>query len=395
VGVDAHVTCPLCAGRETFVFLHRPRVPVHQNLLHETGEAARAAVRGELEMRACPGCGFVFNGAFDSGLLEYGERYENSQNASPVFSAYVDTLVRRLSRLSEFRSGEILEIGCGNGAFLRRLLTQPGVAARGIGIDPAYVGPESMLGGRLRFERSLYVPGASPSADAVVCRHVVEHVPRPLQLLRDIASAAHADQPVRIFLETPCVEWILRGGVVWDFFYEHCSLFTPESLREALVRAGFGGVSVKRAFGDQYLCADATTAETESPTTRDAHELVALARARVDASTETRLAGVVAELAARGPTMIWGAGAKGATFCDIVDPDGSRLAGVVDVNPAKQGRFIPGTGHPILSPEDAVARGIMTAVVLNPNYVSEVAALLRRLGSGASVRDLTRELRCG
>src|SRR5262249_12083628 len=92
----------------------------------------------------------------------------------------------------------------------------------------------------------------------------------------------------------------------------------------------------------------------------------------------------------RGPVMAWGAGAKGATFCNLADPAARLLAGVVDVNPAKQGKYLPGTAHPILSPEAAVSAGLTAALVLNPNYVAEVADRIARLGSAAAVIDLMR-----
>jgi SAM-dependent methyltransferase len=386
--------CPLCGDRSTSEFLARYSVPVHQNLLHETEESARSARRGALEMRVCPSCGFVFNRAFDPALLDYGARYDNSQNSSGTFSAYVDGLVDQLARRPGTRDGEVVEVGCGDGAFLRRLLTRPGVSATATGVDPAYVGPEQALGGRLRFERSLYGGGTVLRPDAVICRHVVEHVPDPLQLLRTAGSTAAGDRPVSVYVETPCVEWILRGRVVWDFFYEHCSLFAPGSLRVALESVGFGGVAVRRVFGDQYLWAEATTGEAMRGATDGAPDLVALVDAFDAQDAEARVRHRIEELASHGPLAIWGAGAKGATLCDLVDRDGTTLAGVVDVNPAKQDRFIGGTGHPILSPEGAVGRGIMTAVVLNPNYVGEVRALLARLGSTAEVCDLTAELQC-
>src|SRR5262249_62391260 len=57
----------------------------------------------------------------------------------------------------------------------------------------------------------------------------------------------------KVFFETPCVDWILDNLVVWDFFYEHCSLFTRQALGRALARAGFAVGRIAHAFGGQYL----------------------------------------------------------------------------------------------------------------------------------------------
>ena len=95
------------------------------------------------------------------------------------------------------------------------------------------------------------------------------------------------------------------------------------------------------------------------------------------------------DLRGHGPVAVWGAGAKGVTFAHLADPDARRVAAVVDVNPAKQGRFLPGTGHPIIAPVRAVELGVTSVLVLNPNYAAEVAAALAGLGSPAAVIDLT------
>src|SRR5688572_9433684 len=71
--------CPLCESRNTEVFLRRAGVPVHQNQLASTEQAARAVPRGDIFMTVCKSCGFVFNAEFDPQRLDYGSHYENTQ----------------------------------------------------------------------------------------------------------------------------------------------------------------------------------------------------------------------------------------------------------------------------------------------------------------------------
>jgi len=82
-------------------------------------------------------------------------------------------------------------------------------------------------------------------------------------------------------------------------------------------------------------------------------------------------------LAAEAKVALWGAGAKGVTLANLIDESRQLIDCVVDLNPLKQGHYVPGTGHPIVSYQDLTARGVSTAILMNPNYREENLALLR------------------
>jgi len=86
------------------------------------------------------------------------------------------------------------------------------------------------------------------------------------------------------------------------------------------------------------------------------------------------------EQASRGRIAIWGAGAKGVTLANLADPDCELLDCVVDLNPAKQGKYVPGTGHPILPFESLGERRVEVAILMNPNYREENQRLLYEAG---------------
>ena len=206
-------------------------------------------------------------------------------------------------------------------------------------------------------------------------------MPQPLELLRDIKKAlAHAPQ-ARLFFETPCVEWILRHEVIWDFFYEHCSYFTTESLTTAFQTVGFEVESVRHVFGGQYLWLEATLPRQQPVVGK--HPGSIPAQARAFARSEAELMGEwgrkVQTLAATEKVALWGAGAKGVTFANLIDPGRQWIDCIVDLNPLKQGHFVPGTGHPIVSYQDLTARGVTAAILMNPNYQQENLALLETI----------------
>lgn len=69
--------------------------------------------------------------------------------------------------------------------------------------------------------------------------------------------------------------------------------------------------------------------------------------------------------------VLWGAGAKGATFANLTDVRGEHIVAVVDINPRKCGRFVAGTGHPIVAPTDMPA-GTRDILIMNGNYRAEI-----------------------
>lgn len=374
--------CPVCDGSKIHIFLQREGVPVHQNLVLSSRKEALKVVRGDLVLAVCTDCGFVFNAAFDGSKLNYGADYDNTQSCSSYFAQYMGDLAQYLVTKKGVRNCRIVEVGCGKGIFLRSLVENASYGNTGTGFDPSYIGLESDIGGRLRFERRFYDSDcADIPADVVICRHVIEHVSQPLELLHAVRRALRDAKSPRIYFETPCVEWILRNQVIWDFFYEHCSLFTAASLRTAFERTGFVVHGVSHVFGGQYLWLEAGLADA-GDVSLDAGEIPALAQRY--ATEEARLRDMwrvrIVSLRETGPVAVWGAGAKGTTFVHLVDPQCKLIDCLIDLNPKKQGKFVPGTGHPIIDIHELSERGVCTAILMNPNYREENEGLLAAAG---------------
>lgn len=384
------MNCPVCHSSKTTEFLYRKEVPVHQNLVLSSQVDARNITRGELSLHVCENCGFIFNNSFDGSLLSYGSSYDNLQTYSPYFSEYVQGMVKYLVDERGIKSRKIVEVGCGKGYFLRALCQLGG--NWGIGFDPSYVGPEEDLEGRIKYEKRLYGSEcASIPADVVVCRHVIEHVSDPVGLLTAIRQALRNSAHAQVFFETPCLEWILKNEVFWDFFYEHCSYFTKQSLTTAFGIAGFQVESIRKVFRGQYLLIEAKLSNRQSHDIRESPgRIPILAKQFADKERlliqhwQERLK----ELRSLGRVAVWGAGAKGVTFVNLLDPHCELIDCVEDLNPSKQGGFIPGTGHPIVSYQDLPKRNVRTAILMNPNYREENQELLHKAGIKLNLIDL-------
>ena len=387
-------SCPVCHSGQTLAFLQRDQVPVHQNLVLLDQASARATKRGCLRMHVCQGCGFVFNAAFDPTRLSYGLDYDNTQSHSGAFDSYLDGLVDQLVLQHGVHNARIVEVGCGKGHFLHKLVNFPGAGNTGFGFDPSYVGPEVALEGRIRFRRDFYDASCiDVPADVVICRHVIEHVADPVALLRAVHAALANAPGARVSFETPCVQWILRHQVLWDWFYEHCSLFDAASLRLAFEHSGFEVDRVSHVFGGQYLwlsarpgCGSRTSQNRRANDTAGILQLAA-ACGSAEAALRAQWLQRLADLRLAGPVALWGAGAKGVTFANLIDPGAELIDCLVDINPNKQGRFVPGSAHAIVAPEALTRRRVANVVLMNPNYRFETQQMLVAAGCASPLID--------
>ena len=79
--------------------------------------------------------------------------------------------------------------------------------------------------------------------------------------------------------------------------------------------------------------------------------------------------------------MIWGAAAKGVVFAAKAPPTiKSKITYAIDINPNKQGHFMPISGVEVLDPATGVTRLDLSSlvVIMNPNYEQEIRGSLPR-----------------
>ena len=83
-----------------------------------------------------------------------------------------------------------------------------------------------------------------------------------------------------------------------------------------------------------------------------------------------------AALAGR-PRAIWGGDSKGVIFALLKERAGTPVSTVIDINPAKQGKYLPATGLRIQSPAEALTTlpAGSTLYVMNSNYLNEIRSM--------------------
>jgi SAM-dependent methyltransferase len=359
---------------------------VHPNVLWPTSAEARSAERGDISLALCDGCGLIWNTRFDPGVLAYDGTYENSLHFSGEFQRYSRELIGRLTHAHDVAGGRVAELGCGKGEFLAQLCETAGCT--GIGFDPSYAGEsDGRAAGRLSFVRELFGPDSDlDGATLVVCRHVLEHLEDPVEVLA-LVRRALGDTPATLYVEVPSGEYLLREAAIWDVIYPHVTCFTGSALAEVLQRSGFHPTNHGYSFGGQYLWMEASNIPAGTSPTDGALGSATTAAIRFGDRLAAKVEGWsnrLELLLAEQSVVVWGAGAKGTTFLNAIAA-GESVEYVVDVNPRKHGKYVPGTGQRIVAPESLSEQQPGTVVVMNPIYSDEIRQALRELGCNADL----------
>jgi len=362
-------------------------VPVHCNLLWPSRDAARHCPRGDIKLAFCPVCGFITNLAFDPARLEYTQAYENSLHFSPRFQDYALSQAARLIERYDLYYKDIIEIGCGQGDFLL-LLCELG-NNRGVGFDPTYVKREehSNVKDRVKFIQDFYSDRyKNYKANLIVCRHVLEHIQNPKGFLNTIRQTIGNQPDTCVFFEVPNALYTFHRLFVWDIIYEHCSYFIHISLSRTFSSCGFHVCKLTEEYEGQYLCIDALPSKQNAPDSEhEQHsEVDRIARDIESFASDYRkkvkkCRRKIEQIEGKGQrAVVWGAGSKGVTFLNVFK--NSQIEYVVDINPRKQGMYIPGTGQKIVPPEFLRDYKPDIIIVMNPIYRSEIRELTNKLG---------------
>jgi 2-polyprenyl-3-methyl-5-hydroxy-6-metoxy-1,4-benzoquinol methylase len=388
---SARTSCPVCNTPHLKLFFEMSHVPSSCNTLWATRKAAQNCDRGDIQLAFCLSCGFITNIAFDPMCLEYTQDYENSLHYSPRFQSYAEALAQQLVERYSLYDKRIVEIGCGKGDFLMALCQLGN--NHGIGFDPTYVerSEHSSMLDHVKFIRDFYSDLHEDfRANFIACRQVLEHVVQPTNLLLVLRNSIGDRLDTTVFFEVPNALLTFQEMAVWDIIYPHCNYFSPHSIARAFINCGFEPIEVTETFEGQFLCIEARPV-VKAVSSHHPHpqELEAFA-AEIAAFTSkfNSLMQVwqqkISDFKRLGKrVVVWGAGAKGITFLNVLTSPTERepaIEYVVDINLRKQGMYVPGSGQLIVDSTFLCDYQPDVILVMNPIYVDEIRSQTIELG---------------
>jgi hypothetical protein len=389
---DESVACRLCAAPAPECVFRLERSPASVEHLLSAAELSGDAAQ-PLNVYACRSCGFVQLRHYLGDV--FYSNYEMGVGFSKAFQQYLEGLANDFLETNALAAGvRLIEVGCGDGAFLtclknRGLVTQ--------GVEPS--GPfrqAAERGGHTVYPN--YVGRNEPAPhspyDAVVARQVLEHVFDVNGFLQGINATAGPE--ASILIEVPSLETALRNGRFFDFFPDHVNYFTATTLRMACESAGFEVLAVKSTMHDEFIAAfGRKVEEVGMHTVGDSFDDLSVAFTQMTADMESlvrSLNALAVEHRKSGRSLaVWGAGGKGVAT--LAAAEINSFAYVVDSDPHKQGRFMPGSHYQVDPVERLVLEPPDTLILTALAHRGEILAKLRGdLGYRGTVMALGREL---
>ncbi len=329
------------------------QLPVFQNRLYSSENAAKNCIKGNIDLVQDLKTGLVFNRMFNNSLMRYDAEYQNEQALSHQFQLHLNTVSKIIAR--NFADKTLIEVGCGKGFFLEYLQN---LSFNVTGFDPTYEGSNQNI------VKEYFSPELNLRADGIILRHVLEHVPDPVDFLAKI-SRSNGNKG-KIYIEIPCFDWICKQRAWFDIFYEHVNYFRINDFYRI-----FGKVyETGHLFNGQYLYVVADLASLQTPIFDE----------QCYFDFPANFLSSVSEFAERLQInsdkipLIWGGASKGVIFAIFMSRAGVDIKYITDINPAKQGKYLPVTALLVQKPKEIIKQlhSNTDVYVVNSNYLEEI-----------------------
>jgi SAM-dependent methyltransferase len=211
-----------------------------------SSNAKREGEKNGYEILFCRRCSTLYTSGNDAGptIYDYEDYYHERNTTTP------EIVARRLDEtISEFASfnknNRLLDVGCGSGALLEAA-KRAGWNAEGIEVSRSSIEHVHSLGFKVfhgtleeaRFDNGVF--------DVVTAVELLEHVPQPRELIKEIARVLRAGG--LFWATTPNGKGVSARllGSRWSMVAppEHLHLFSAKGLRLILKEAGFRQINI-------------------------------------------------------------------------------------------------------------------------------------------------------
>lgn len=292
--------------------------PIFVNVLYNNAKEAKDCKTGEIEIVQDSETGLVYNQKFNYTNIDYNiEEYHHERNFSSLDKKHLYDVKEIISQ--HFNKFNLLEIGCGSGFFLE-YLSDNGFCIEGY--DPSYTGKNP------RIKKEYYTNKVNKVYDAIILRHVLEHIPNPYNFLLTLKE--NNKNNGLVYIEVPNLDYINENFGFYDFYYEHVNYF-----RLSDFQAMFNSIKeYGTLFGGEFLYIVADLKELKKPNNKTPFIL--------NPSFQKKFNEYVDLIKnANNKTVLWGCGLRGTMFSILMYNNDAKFDYFVDINPNKQNKYLP------------------------------------------------------
>jgi SAM-dependent methyltransferase len=348
-----------------------------------------------LKVAVCQQCWLVQTEDYTRADTLFDAEYAYFSSFSSTWLAHAERYVAEMVERFELNAdSRVVEVAANDGYLLQY------VAKRGIsclGIEPTRSTAEAARGKGLEIrelffgrETAAQLEGEGWAADLMAANNVLAHVPDINDFLAGFATLL---KPTGVAtFEFPQLLTLMAGQQFDTLYHEHFSYLSLTSVHGLCERNGLevfdvsqlsthGGslrVFVQRADGTRRPIQASVQQQLQAEL--DAGVKTAAYYCTLAPAAEAIKHGLLRFLLqakADGKRVVgYGAAAKGNTLLNYAGVKPDLLAWVADANPHKQGKYLPGSRIPIVSPERIAAHKPDFILVLPWNLLGEVSQQL-------------------
>ncbi|MCI9560105.1 methyltransferase domain-containing protein [Clostridiaceae bacterium] len=368
--------CIVCkneiSGKPLFVLENAPssaqNIPEAGELGQDTGI--------DLHLYQCQNCGLV---QFDCEPVSY---YRDVIRSGGYSTTMVELRTRQYKHLIEtygLEGKKFLEVGCGQGEFLKVLTEFPvkayGVEHREQLVELALKNGLNVASGFT--ENPDTVLGSAGPYDVFLSFNFLEHQPKPGIMLDCIWK--NLVRGGMGLITVPSLEYVLQYNGYYELIRDHIAYYTFDTLRSLLEQHGFEVVEQEVVNRDTLSVIVKKTSKIKKNSLSAMPFSVNLSGLEDSFhSIRKQMKELTKDLEKQGQTLaVWGASHQGFTLASTTCL-GEKACYIMDSAPFKQGRFAPASHLPIVAPDYFLEHPTDGILILAPGYTEEIAGIIRR-----------------
>ena len=338
-----------------------------------------------LKVFVCPKCWLMQLPAHAAADELFTADYVYFSSTSSTWCAHAERFVASaVERLALGPESQVVELASNDG-YLLQYFRQRGIPC--LGIEPTHASAEAARAkGITTIERffGLALATELEPADLVVANNVLAHVPDINDFVAGIARLLKPNG--RASIEFPHLLPLLANTLFDTIYHEHYSYLSLGTVVRIAAAAGLAVVDVEElpTHGDslrvwlapqgsaESTAAVAALLAAETAGGLETLEAFAGFQRRAEAAKHGLLEFLLQAKREGRRVLGYGAAAKGNTLLNFAGIRADLLPAVADRAPSKQGRYLPGSHIPVISPEQLATEPADALLVLPWNLIEEL-----------------------